>query len=322
MTPPDLSVILVTPHRFAPLRRTVRHLREQSVVGRIELILLGPEDDSFDDLDPAEVTPFAGIRTLAVGPVETVERAYPRGIRIARGSVVALLENHVYPDPDWAESILEAHEGPWAAVGSVHRNALPANPVSWTEHLLTYGMHDEATPGGEVSAIARNNPTFKRSLFDDFGDELGDVLSRDGGFQAELRRRGHRFFRQQHAQLEHLSPSLLRGSFFRFHSARAWAATRARTGGWSSSRRLGYTLASPIFPLLRLRALWPVLRHGLRGLRLPRVLPMLGLGLLIDAAGQACGYVLGPGSSVEKIAGSDLDRLPWARDGFRERFET
>lgn len=37
---PELSVVVVTPGRFAQLRRTVRHLREQDIADRIELLVV------------------------------------------------------------------------------------------------------------------------------------------------------------------------------------------------------------------------------------------------------------------------------------------
>lgn len=54
------------------------------------------------------------------------------GIRQANAPVVAFVEDHSYPDPDWAERLIEAHRKLWAAVGPVMMvNANPATMISW-----------------------------------------------------------------------------------------------------------------------------------------------------------------------------------------------
>jgi len=309
---PELAVVLVTADRGATLRRTLRHLREQTACERIELLLVGPDEASFGDLGPSALAGFAGCRTLAVGSIREVERALGAGVAAATAPLVALLENHVYPEPGWAAAILRAHKGPWAAVGSVICNANPTTATSWVEHFLSYGFHDESASGGEVARVSRNNATFKRAVLVNFGDRLPDVLARDGGLLEELQRHGHRFYLEPQARLRHLNLSRLGPMLMlRVLSARAAAATRARTGDWSLARRVLYVAASPTFPLLRLRALWPRLRsHPARQVLL-RIVPLLALALLLDAFGQALGFALGAGESAERAGRYDLERQPY-----------
>jgi hypothetical protein len=42
---------------------------------------------------------------------------------------------------------------------------------------------------------------------------------------------------------------------------------------------------------------------------LPRVLPTLILGLVLDGIGQAVGYALGPGNVTAKLAGLEFHRV-------------
>jgi hypothetical protein len=147
------------------------------------------------------------------------------------------------------------------------------------------------------------------------------MLARDGGLLEALQRSGHRFFREPGARMQHLNPSRL-GSMLRLRlqSARASADTRARTAGWSPARRILYVAASPLFPILRLRALWPRLRaHPARAV-LPRIAPLLALVLLVDAVGQAIGFALGAGNSAARAGQYDLDREPHLNAADRARF--
>lgn len=318
---PKLTVIMATPHRCAALKRPLRHLRDQTIREHIELVLLGPEESSFDDLDPSVVAGFARCRTLAVGPIVEVERAFAPGIEVATAPVVALLENHVYPVPGWGEAIVRAHEGPWEVVGNVITNANTATATSCVEHLLSYAFHDEQAPAGEVERVSRNNSTYKRTALTAFGDRLPDLLARDGGLLEELRRGGARFYREPQARLGHLNPSRMGAMLrLRLHSARASSATRARTGQWSPGRRLLYVAASPLFPLLRIRALWSRLWSSRLPQGLPRVMPLLLLALLVDAAGQAIGFAFGEGASALTAGRYDLDREPFLTAADRNEF--
>ena len=318
---PALAVVTVTADRYATVRRTLRHLREQTVSDRIEILLVGPHADSFAELTAAEVAGFAGCQTLVAGPIQEVERAFALGVQAARAPVVALLENHVYPEPTWAAAILRAHEGPWVAVGSIIGNANPASATSWVEHFLTYAFDDVTAAGGEVPRVARNNTTFKRAALLEFGRQLPDALARDGGMLEELTRRGYRFYREPTARMVHLNPSRLAPMLrLRVLSARAFAATRARTGQWSPVRRLVYALASPVFPLLRLRALWPHLRRHPQRHVFVRIAPLFAIALALDALGQALGFALGAGESAVRAGLYDLDRLPHLSPADHARF--
>jgi hypothetical protein len=321
VTEPVLSILISTPALSATLVRPLRFLQRQTIRDRIELILLAPSETTFEDLDPALIEGYAVVKTLAVGSIATVEECFAPGIEAATSPVVALLENHVYPEPGWAEAIVRAHEGAWTIVGGAISVANPATATSWVEHLMSYVFHDELAPTGEVQRVSRNNSTFKRHALLAFGDRLDRVLQRDGGLMEELRSRGARSFRSPEARLYHLNPSKISALLnLRVHSARASASTRARVASWSGARRFLYVLASPLFPLLRLKALWPRLVVPPVRTRIFRVAPLLLLALLVDAFGQALGFSLGSGKSAAIAARYDLDRAPYLTAADRAEF--
>ena len=57
----------------------------------------------------------------------------------AHAPIVALAEDHCFPEPGWADALIRAHQGPWAVVGPVVRNANPATIVSWCDFVIGYG---------------------------------------------------------------------------------------------------------------------------------------------------------------------------------------
>ena len=50
-----------------------------------------------------------------------------------------MIEDHSYPEPEWAEALLRAHAGPWTVVGPAVANANPDYTASWVNYVLSYG---------------------------------------------------------------------------------------------------------------------------------------------------------------------------------------
>lgn len=308
---PDISVILVVPDGFEPTRRTVQCLRAQTVRDRIELILVGPTDAALRELDPPETAGFFDVRTVAAGLIENVDKAVLHGVRVATAPVVALLEDHAFPEPTWAEALLRAHLGPWSAVGAVVLNANPDSLLSWVNFLVSYGSWSEPVEWGETGMVSGHNLAFKRAVLAEYGNDLEGLLGREGGLLGELRAKGHRFYLEPEARYYHVNPSLLSSTAeLRFNSGRLYGAERAARGRWSLSRRLLYVAGGPLIPFVRFRRIRRELFAAGRHKRLvPRVFPALLLGLALDAAGQMVGYLIGAGRAESTMASFEVDRM-------------
>ncbi|MFN2433451.1 MAG: hypothetical protein ABR599_11675 [Gemmatimonadota bacterium] len=109
-----------------------------------------------------------------------------RRARAASAPVVAFGEDHSFPEPGWAEALLQAHRGPWAAVGPSIVNANPATAVSWATLLTSFGRWLELDASGPADAIAWHNSAYKREVLLGLGDELEPLLEVEGLLQAEL----------------------------------------------------------------------------------------------------------------------------------------
>lgn len=320
---PGLSVVVVTPHRFAQLRRTVRCLRAQTVAERLELLVVAPSEDAIADHAAGELDGFAAARTIPVGPIDNVDRASAAGIVAASAPVVAIVEDHGYPEPAWAEHIIAAHADDHAAVGAVMGNANPRRMLSWANLLLAYGRWTDARDAGDMDDVPGHNISYKTAALreldgggDGGGDgeasgALADRLGRAGDLHDRLRARRARMRLDGRARIAHVNPSTVSSTAqLRFNAGRLYGAARARDEGWSLARRLGYVLAGPLIPLVRLRrlhALWfgP---DGAHTELAPRVYPALLLALAFDAAGQMAGYARGPGTSLDTLATFEMDR--------------
>lgn len=308
---PAMSVVVVSPGRFANVRRTVRHLRAQTAAARLELVLVAASAGALADHAPGELDGFAAVTVVAAGPIADVDRAAGLGIRRAAAPVVGVLEDHAYPEPGWADAMLAAHAGPWAAVGSGIVNANPDTGLSWANLLIAYGPYTEPVDDGERAAVPGHNLSFKASALAHYGDGLVDRMGRDGGLLDDLRARGHRLYLAAGARVHHVNPSTLAATAeVRVNAGRLYGALRAAGEGWSLPKRLAYAAGGPLIPLVRfVRVRRELFGGGRRREVARRALPSVFLGLVLDGLGQMAGYALGAGESRARLARFEFDRL-------------
>ena len=107
--PPDLSVVVVFARRFAVLRRTLAHLRAQTIAGRIELIIVAPSRQAMRELQPRDSAGVHSVKSEIAGEIVNVDKAGARGVAAASAPVIAFIEDHAFPAPNWAETIVESH---------------------------------------------------------------------------------------------------------------------------------------------------------------------------------------------------------------------
>jgi hypothetical protein len=306
---PDLSVAIVTPDTYEAIRRTVGHLERQTVVDRIELVIVAP---SAEDVDVPEgvLDPFQSAHIVGVGEVQSTGRALAAGFGRARAPVVVCAEEHSYPEPGWAEALIAAHRGPWVAVGAELENANPDSSISWAHLFCDFGRAVSSARPGETPELPGHHTAYKRDpLIVRYGDRLGAMLEQEWVLHDDLKAHGERLFLEPGARARHLNVSGLRSNLrSEYLAGRAFASSRARLRSWSLTRRTLYVLGSPLIPFLRLyRTIGHIRRSGKSDL-LPRVLPALGSSLIAGSAGQAVGYALGPGRSTRERMSIELRR--------------
>lgn len=306
---PALSVVIVTPDRYETIRRTIHALRAQTVRDQVEIVVVAPAAAVLA-LDSGEVGVFHSVRVVEVGAVRSVGAANAAGVRQASAPLVALAEDHAFPEPAWAAALIERHREPWAAVGPVLRNANPGTPVSWADFLIAYAPWVDSTPGGAVEHLPGHNSSYKRDLLLDYGAQLDTVLEAETLLHWDLRHKGYGLFLEPAAKLAHTNFALVTSWMLsQLHCGRLFAATRATQGHWSVPRRWLYGGGAPLIPLVRLWRILPVLCRLRRHEPLPAaVLPSLIAGLVLDGTGQMLGYLLGAGSSRQRVAELEYHR--------------
>lgn len=303
---PAISVVIVT-DRYASIRSWMASLAAQTLADRIELVIVTPDPDSVP-ADSETVSRLGTVKVIPAAELRSLSPARARGIRASSAPIVALAENHAFPDPGWAEALLESHEGPWTAVGPGITNANPRRALSWADLMLDYGPWLEPDEGREMVDLPGHNSSYKRAALAQFDGRLEQLLEGEYVLHQEMRKRAMRLWMEPRARIAHLNvtlPSAWLGQ--RLAAGRRFAAARAR--GWNPVRRLAYAAGTPLIPLIRLWRLLPVWRRCTRRHDLPGALLLaLLVSLAISAIGELLGYLTGSGGSIEHLAQMELHR--------------
>ena len=316
---PSLSVVLACIDEGQAIRTTVAHLARQTAAREIELVLVGAPGARLAP-EPDIAVAFAGVRTVEIGAVDSIARANAAGIRVATAPVVALSEDHCFPEPGWAAALIDAHRGRWSVVGPAVANANPGSSVSWADFVIGYGPWALPIETGEAPFLPGHNSSYKRGVLLALGDRLEEMLAAETVLHVELRSAGHRLLRCAAARVRHVNFSRPRSwTRVQLHNGRVFAGVRARE--WAPARRAAYALASPLIPLVRLaRCAGPVRRIARADRRIVRAVPFLVLGLLLDGAGQFLGYLRGAGRAAEALAPYEHRRIDHVRRADRGVF--
>jgi hypothetical protein len=299
-TLPELSVIVITPDCYETVRTLVRALSRQTTRGRIELVFCAPSRTQLD-LDEEDLADFESHQIVEIGELRSSAVARTAGVKAARGAIVAFSEDHCFPQPGWAEAIVARHRGPWVGVGPAMVNANPQSRMSWANFLIEYGEWAAPTPGGPWDHIPGHNSTYKRSALLEYGDDLSRILEAESPMQWDMRIRGHQFYLEPCARVDHWNFSLPGATFnLRFWGGRLFAANRAR--GWGLARRAVYFAASPLIPVLRFARTIRYSRRIRPTINGPGLVFLVAFMLVLDGIGEMVGYATGAGSAMDRLS--------------------
>jgi hypothetical protein len=293
MTEPLLSAIMLAGARRKNAQHVLDELCGQTAIDSMEVIVV---DHGRPGAAPLQSPCVARTRILRLDPGLTMGPARAAAVREARGEIVAFIEDHCHPQPDWAQALIDCHRQGWpGVVGYAFTNATTETPVSRAAFMTDFGWWADPVPRGPVTFLPGNNLAYRRTDLLEFGDALEALLEVDWTLIELLVRRGVGMFVESKALVAHEEFDRV-GAMCRanFVYGRMLAAVRSKQGGWGPVRRTVYALGAPLgVPALKLLRMIRSLKG--RGLwrRFAVSLPLATTIYLAEAVGESVGYLRG-----------------------------
>lgn len=231
-------------------------------------------------------------------------RAY--AVAIARGPILAFLEEHARAAPGWLDGLLAASEDGVAGVGGVPANGNPSSSFSKVAFLMYYRDFLTLKQATDTVALPGHNSAYRRSALSSLPIA---AMETEAALNAAVRRDGGRLIVTPLAPWQHLnesSPWTLGPGFFAFGRLLGWSlAASLQLSVAARTRRLLRTpLTPPIRWLKLVRAGWP--NPDLRRIVLRRT-PAILLVESAQALGVALGLLRGAGDAPQRFFDYELN---------------
>lgn len=316
---PEMSIVLVTPDTSHTIQKTIDFLRRQSVKDKLELVIVAPDRHTVV-LDEDTIADFGLVTIVSAGPIQSVSAARAMGVHASQAPIIAFAEEHCFPEPQWAEILIQSHRHSWAVVGPAVQNANSNNLTSKANLAIEYGPWVDPVSSGSTFHLPGHNSAYKRRVLDTYAPHVAEWLDAESVLHWDLLSKGYYLYLESSAKIRHwnfskLSPSIA----LRFYHGRLFAGARVKK--WPVHRRIAYFIGGPLIPVVRLyRVLRELRRPGRQGKAVFSLIPVLLLLLLFDAFGEMVGYVSGLGKAPERIRDMEFHRERYLTSTDREEF--
>jgi hypothetical protein len=299
--PPELTAIVVVGEARERAQLVIDRIGEQTAASRIELLI----GDTAHATHPRLRAPdLQSVRYLELPSTQKWGESRAAAVRSAASPIVAFTEDHSIPARTWAEALLQASQDDWAAAGYTFLNANPETYGSWAGFMTDYNEWAYPLPPGPVAHLPCNNVAYRRDPLHKLGDRLGELLHSDVLLQEYLARRGGKLTMVRDAVVSHQNYESL-GILFsaNFIHCRLIAAGRVASGRWGALRRAAYAVLVPVVvPFLKLaRVFRTQIRRKTLWTETLISLPVMFGVFVWSSIGEAIGYILGYGDSIERF---------------------
>jgi hypothetical protein len=295
--PIALTIVVPTSHGWPTIRPCLERLRDQAVAVGAEVIVADGSGGSPPPADPG----WPGLVWLREpGPGVFALRALARGV--ARGTILAVTEDHCLVAPDWCARILEAHaRHPEAvAVKGAVRNGTGERLLDRASFYLVQAPNLPPFAGEpEDAVLGVSCVSYRRRHLDTLAPDVARPVEIDDARQWRATRAAAIVADERISVEHHQSQGLLGVTAAHFHNARAVAGLRRDR---MTSRDWVRVAAAPFLPFIRtVRTLTLCARKQVPAATMIACAPVFLWLYVWKGAGELTGYVRGPGDSATRI---------------------
>ena len=289
-------MIVPSVNGFAYLRRCLEALSAQEGSARLEILVA---DRCGAEVRAQVAQHFPLARVLAAAPETTIPELRALALRNASAPSVAVIEDHVIVPPDWARRMLEARQQGAQVVGGGVANAATDRLVDRAAFFCEYGHLLGELPVGPAEWLTGNNTVYDRSLMAPHAGLIERAW--EDRLHAALKGAGVTLVSRPDIVVGHdMHYTVFEYFTQRYHYSRSYSGARSRD--MPGPKRMIFAGATVLLPpILLKRIVSSVWRHRAHRADLIRSLPAIALWTLAWAAGDAVGFLFGPGTSLQKV---------------------
>jgi hypothetical protein len=327
-TPADpirLSVIFVARHNLACIHKILECLLAQTAAARIELIISTDSPELLRDAEEflAPRARFWKTRFL-LQRTEDLAKARAQSIVESTADAVAIIEDHSFPETNFAEELLAAFESSSTiqAAAPILLNPNSATAVSRAQFLTFHGQREKGLNRPrfkEVTTLAWHNTAYRRSALTGFFHNE-DFLQVEGFVQQDILANipNSRFVCCTRTILRHVNMSRL-GPALRhaFVGGRVFAGKRAERLKWGVAQKAVRSALFPAVALLKMKRRAPMLWDVSSPMKTLSTSSALLLLAFSHALGEAIATLFGVGRSTRDYSGFEYNRARFLRPAER-----
>jgi hypothetical protein len=96
---------------------------------------------------------------------EIYDRRAAKGLSVARGEILALLQDYGAPSPDWCDQVLEAHRLSYGVIGGAVEHT-GRGLLNWAVYFLDFGRYQLPLEEGPTKYLTDVNVSYKRDVLE------------------------------------------------------------------------------------------------------------------------------------------------------------
>jgi hypothetical protein len=223
------------------------------------------------------------------------------GLRLSKGRIVAMTEDHARPADDWVRQIVAAHEQPYDVIGGAVENGVDL-PLNRAWYYCDFGRYGRPFEPGEVSFVSDVNLAYKRSALMATYDLWHEFYQETTVHWAMLSR-GKKLFLDDRPVVFQMRPRLKFGQAMkeRVSWGRVFAETRANN--LTPFYRFGFSLGTIFLPLIMFSRVFKNMRRQRQTVKtIFSTLPIAFVLLLAWSVGEFLGYFVGEPRRIRRAS--------------------
>lgn len=299
---PTVSVVLgrVSTEDGDRVLETIAALQPQTAGAPCEIVIADRVQDTISDRIALE---YPDVRLVPCPREMSLPEMRTLAFEASTGSIVGVTEDHCVPGPGWVSIVAcEFEQGPptLAAVGGSVVNGIPDTGLDWATFLCEYSFFSPPVAEGPSVILPGMNVAYRRSLLEAAPRERLTSGFWETTVHPELLAAGGEFRSLNALPMFHKKRFSWRlFAAQRFIYSHYYAGIRFQGAGLGT--RAAAAIASVALPPV---LLWRIAKAA-RGKSLERefrsALPWLAMLVVIWAAGEIVGALLGPGDALSRI---------------------